>query len=125
MRRKKMECLFCKIINNEVNSYTLFEDNTLKIIMDAFPNSPGHILILPKEHYVDLSDIDEEVLKKIILKAKEYKKVIEEKLNPESIVLVQNNGKAQEIKHFHMHLIPYYKEKPTKTVEEMYEILKG
>lgn len=120
-----MECLFCKIINNEVNSYTLFEDNTLKIIMDAFPNSPGHILILPKEHYVDLSDIDEEVLKKIILKAKEYKKVLEEKLNPESIILVQNNGKAQEIKHFHMHLIPYYKEKPTKTVEEMYEILKG
>ncbi len=119
-----MECLFCKIINNEVNNYPLYEDETLKVIMDAFPDNPGHILIIPNNHFVDISDINEEVLKKVVLKAKEYKKILEEKLNPESIVLIQNNGKAQEIKHFHMHLIPYYKDIPNKNVEEMYEILK-
>ena len=54
-----MNCLFCKIINNEISSYTLYEDDLIRIIMDAFPNSPGHTLIIPKKHYTDLSDIDE------------------------------------------------------------------
>ena len=92
--------------------------------MDAFPNSPGHTLIIPKKHYTDLSDIDEEVLNHIMKKSKEYKNILEDKLKPESIVLIQNNGKAQEIKHFHLHLIPYYNEKPNNTVEEMYNKIK-
>lgn len=119
-----MDCLFCKIVNNEISSYTLYEDDLIGIIMDAFPNSPGHILIIPKKHYTDLSDIDEEVLNHIMKKAKEYKKILEDKLKPESIVLIQNNGKTQEIKHFHLHLIPYYSEKPNNTVEEMYNKIK-
>ena len=65
-----MNCLFCKIVNNEISSYTLYEDDLIKIIMDAFPNSPGHTLIIPKKHYTDLSDIDEEVLNHIMKKAK-------------------------------------------------------
>ncbi len=119
-----MNCLFCKIVNNEISSYTLYEDDLIRIIMDAFPNSPGHTLIIPKKHYTDLSDIDEEVLNHIMKKAKEYKNILEDKLKPESIVLIQNNGKAQEIKHFHLHLIPYYNEKPNNTVEEMYNKIK-
>lgn len=117
------DCLFCNIIKGEQASYTLYEDNDLKVIMDAFPNSPGHTLIIPKEHYKDLDDIDIELLTKILKKAKDIKKLLEIKLNPESIILVQNNGEAEKIKHFHLHLIPTYTIVPDKTVEEMYKLI--
>lgn len=117
------DCLFCNIIKVEQASYTLYEDDDLKVIMDAFPNSPGHTLIIPKEHYKDLDDIDIELLTKILKKAKDIKKLLETKLNPESIILVQNNGEAEKIKHFHLHLIPTYTIVPDKTVEEMYKLI--
>ncbi len=117
------DCLFCNIIKGEQASYTLYEDDDLKVIMDAFPNSPGHTLIIPKEHYKDLDDIDIELLTKILKKAKDIKKLLETKLNPESIILVQNNGEAEKIKHFHLHLIPRYTIVPDKTVEEMYKLI--
>ena len=118
------DCLFCNIIKGEQASYTLYEDDDLKVIMDAFPNSPGHTLIIPKEHYKDLDDIDIELLTKILKKAKDIKKLLEIKLNPESIILVQNNGEAEKIKHFHLHLIPTYTIVPDKTVEEMFNLIK-
>ena len=117
------DCLFCNIIKGEQASYTLYEDDDLKVIMDAFPNSPGHTLIIPKEHYKDLDDIDIELLTKILKKAKDIKKLLEIKLNPESIILVQNNGEAEKIKHFHLHLIPTYTIVPDKTVEEMFKLI--
>lgn len=117
------DCLFCNIIKGEQASYTLYEDDDLKVIMDAFPNSPGHTLIIPKEHYKDLDDIDIELLNKLLKKAKDIKKLLETKLNPESIILVQNNGEAEKIKHFHLHLIPTYTIVPDKTVEEMYKLI--
>lgn len=117
------DCLFCNIIKGEQASYTLYEDDDLKVIMDAFPNSPGHTLIIPKEHYKDLDDIDIDLLTKILKKAKDIKKLLEIKLNPESIILVQNNGEAEKIKHFHLHLIPTYTIVPDKTVEEMYKLI--
>ena len=115
--------LILYIIKGEQASYTLYEDDDLKVIMDAFPNSPGHTLIIPKEHYKDLDDIDIELLTKILKKAKDIKKLLETKLNPESIILVQNNGEAEKIKHFHLHLIPTYTIAPDKTVEEMYKLI--
>ena len=117
------DCLFCNIIKGEQASYTLYEDDDLKVIMDAFPNSPGHTLIIPKEHYKDLDDIDIELLTKILKKAKDIKKLLEIKLNPESIILVQNNGEAEKINHFHLHLIPTYTIVPDKTVEEMFKLI--
>lgn len=117
------DCLFCNIIKGEQASYTLYEDDDLKVIMDAFPNSPGHTLIISKEHYKDLDDIDIDLLTKILKKAKDIKKLLETKLNPESIILVQNNGEAEKIKHFHLHIIPTYTIVPDKTVEEMYKLI--
>lgn len=118
------DCLFCKIISGEVPSLTLFEDGKIKVLLDAFPNKPGHTLIIPKKHFKDLDDIDMEYLMHILKTAKKIKPVLEEKLNSESIVLIQNNGEAEKIKHFHLHLIPEYKINPKLSKEEIYEILK-
>ena len=62
------DCLFCKINNGEVDSLTIYEDEKVKVMMDAFPNKPGHTLIITKEHYKDLDDIPEKVTSKLKIK---------------------------------------------------------
>ena len=68
-----MNCLFCNIINNSVDSLTLYEDDIVKVILDAFPNKPGHTLIIPKRHFIDLDDIPLDVLTHIFKIAKDIK----------------------------------------------------
>ena len=50
---KKMDCLFCKIIEGSIPSRTLYEDDIVKVIMDVNPNANGHVLVLPKKHITD------------------------------------------------------------------------
>lgn len=105
-----MDCLFCKIINNEIPCYKLYEDDYVLAFLDINPDSNGHTLIIPKRHFKDLDDIDLETLNHINYASKKIKKLLEEKLNCNGISLVQNNGAAQEVKHYHLHLKPYYKD---------------
>lgn len=120
-----MDCLFCKIIKGEIPSYTVYEDDMVKCFMDVNPDSNGHMLIVPKKHIYDLNDMDSTTWTHILEVAKDMRKLIEEKLNPDGLTLIQNNGDVQIIKHFHLHLKPFYKEEnPIKSVEEIYEILK-
>lgn len=118
------DCLFCNIGKGNTESLCLYEDDKIKVILDAFPEKPGHTLIIPKKHFKDLDDIDMETLSYILLKAKEIKKILERALNPESIVLAQNNGKAEAIKHFHLHILPKYDNEPKLSREEIYEKIK-
>ena len=120
-----MECIFCKIINNEIPSYKIYEDETVFCFLDINPLSNGHTLIIPKKHYKDLDDIDLDTLNHILKVAKILKKRLEEKLNIDGLSLIQNNGIAQEVKHYHLHLVPKYSNKnEIKDVKEIYEILK-
>lgn len=116
--------IFCKIINNEVPSYTLYEDEVVKVFLDVNPNHPGHTLIVPKKHYQDFFDIDNETLHHILEIAKKIAKQLKEKLNYDGISLAENNGLGQEVKHFHLHLIPRYKDEENLSVEEVYNKLK-
>ena len=97
MRDEK--CIFCKIANGEIPSATLYEDEDFRVILDLGPASKGHALILPKEHYKDLYHLDDEITK------------LTEVLGCEGYNIVQNNGElaGQTVFHFHMHLIPRYK----------------
>ena len=111
--------IFCRIINGEIPSYTIYEDDIVKAFLDVNPKSNGHTLIVPKKHYKDLDDIDLDTLNHIMEIAKKIKKLLEERLNPNGIMLVQNNGVIQEVKHYHLHLIPYYEESSKIDVEEI------
>ena len=106
-----MDCIFCKIVNGEIPSYKVYEDNIVFAFLDIDPKSNGHTLIIPKKHFTDLSDIDSDTLNHIFEVAKELKIKLEKKLNCDGITLLQNNGIVQEVKHFHLHLIPQYKDK--------------
>ncbi len=117
-------CIFCKIINNEIPSYKIYEDELVLAFLDINPDSNGHTLIIPKNHYQDLDDIDEVTLNHILKVAKKLKLLLEQKLNCDGITLIQNNGLVQEVKHYHLHLKPYYTRKENKNIEEIFEILK-
>ena len=116
--------IFCKIINGEIPSKTIFEDEIIKVIMDVNPRSNGHLLVLPKTHYKDLWDIDTETLNHIMHKAKDLSSMLIEKLNCDGITLEQNNGISQEVKHFHLHIIPKYNKSEKMGLDEIYERIK-
>lgn len=103
-----MDCIFCKINNGEIPSYTVYEDKIVKVIMDACPVSNGHMLIIPKSHYSNIDDISSDVLYHTMDISREMHKLLKEKLNIDGLTLCQNNDYGQEVKHYHMHLIPRY-----------------
>ena len=116
--------MFCKIMNGEIPSTTIYEDDKVLVILDVNPRGNGHSLIIPKKHYKDLYDIDNETLIHIFDVAKKIGDMLEDKLHCNGITLEQNNGICQEVKHFHLHVIPRYKYDDIIDVDEVYNILK-
>ena len=108
---KDKDCLFCKIASGELPSATLYEDEDFRVILDLGPASKGHALILPKEHYRNLYDIDENLAAKAIVLAKKMVKKMTDVLGCDGYNIVQNNEEpaGQTVFHFHIHLIPRYK----------------
>ena len=104
------DCIFCKIANGEIPSATLYEDEDFRVILDLGPASKGHGLILPKQHYANIYEIDETVAAKAFVLAKKMAGKMTKALNCDGFNVVQNNGTAagQTVFHFHMHLIPRY-----------------
>lgn len=109
---KETACIFCKIANGEIPSETLYEDEDFRVILDVAPATRGHALILPKKHYANLYELPEELGARAIALAKKMAAKMTEKLGCDGLNLVQNNGEAagQTVFHFHMHLIPRYKD---------------
>lgn len=119
-----MDCIFCKIINGEIPSCTIYEDEIVKVFLDIHPEANGHMLIIPKKHILNLDDMDLDTLNHIMEIAKKMKKLLEEKLHIDGLTLIQNNGAVQEVKHYHLHLKPYYINKQAKKgPKDIYEIL--
>ena len=112
MNMRDENCIFCKIAAGEIPSATLYEDDDFRVILDLGPASKGHALILPKEHYRNLYDIDDETLAKAALLAKKMVKKLTDVLGCDGYNIVQNNEPCagQTVFHFHMHLIPRYED---------------
>ena len=102
------DCIFCKIINGDIPSYTIYENDYVKCFLDVNPLSNGHTLVVTKKHFKDLYDIDEEYLLEVNKAAKEIVKLLDDKLSPNGYKLQQNNWNLQEVKHYHLHIVPSY-----------------
>ncbi len=109
---KHDDCIFCKIANGEIPSSTIYEDEDFRVFLDLNPAARGHALIVPKEHYADLFELDEELCKKAMVLAKRLGTKMKEVLGSDGFNLMQNNGEAagQTVFHFHLHLIPRYED---------------
>lgn len=115
------DCLFCKLANHIIDTNIIYEDDIVTAFLDAYPDSNGHLLIVPKEHTLDLDSISDETLLHIMKVARKLKALLVEKMHCDGVTLIQNNGAVQEVKHFHLHLKPYYKKVQDKM--NLYEVL--
>ena len=115
--------IFCKIVKGDIPAKKIYEDEVVMVILDVNPISNGHSLIIPMKHYNDLYDIDNDTLIHIMDVARKISDELTEKLHCDGITLEQNNGIAQEVKHYHLHVIPKYKYDDIKDVDEVYNIL--
>lgn len=107
---KDNTCIFCKLASGEIPANTIYEDKTFRVILDAAPASKGHALIIPKEHFADLYEIDAEVAGDAMKLAKKLAIHMTRALRCDGFNLVQNNKEVagQTVFHFHLHLIPRY-----------------
>ena len=105
---KDENCIFCKLANGDIPTYTLYEDDDFKVIFDAGPATEGHALILPKDHAADIFELDDELVGKAFVLAKKMAAVLSEVFEADGINILQNNHPAagQSVFHFHFHLIP-------------------
>lgn len=106
------DCIFCKIANGEIPAASIYEDEDFNVILDMGPARRGHALILPKKHYADLFELPDETAAKSLRVAKKVGSALIKALSADGVQLMQNNGEAagQTVFHYHMHLIPGYKE---------------
>ncbi|MFC2503671.1 MAG: HIT family protein [Cardiobacterium sp.] len=104
------DTIFHKILAGEIPCAKIYEDEQLFAFMDAFPQSKGHSLIIPKTFAPDLFTADPESLRHIITFSQKLARAQKKALNPDGIKIVQYNGEAagQSVFYYHMHLIPVW-----------------
>jgi len=104
-------CTFCKIINKEYQSSIVYEDDIAVAFMDIQPVNEGHLLVVPKKHYVTLDDCDEETAKHLMTVTKKLNSAVSKSVKCEGVLNLIANGEAagQEIFHLHIHIVPRFK----------------
>lgn len=107
-------CIFCKIANGEIPSATVYENEDFRVILDLGPATRGHALILPKSHFKNLCEADEEVGAKLFPLAGKIGAAMMKGLGASGFNVVQNNGTSagQTVFHLHVHVIPRYEGGP-------------
>ncbi|MSU54612.1 MAG: HIT family protein [Candidatus Staskawiczbacteria bacterium] len=103
-------CIFCKITSGQIDSTKVFEDEDVIAFLDVNPKALGHCLIIPKKHFENIFDIDQEILKKVMVATKNISINIKKSPDITGVNLISNNGQGagQEVFHFHLHIIPSY-----------------
>ena len=105
-------CIFCKIINHEIPSYKLYEDESVLAFLDISQVTKGHTLVIPKKHYANYLECDKEVLQHMNVVAQDLAIKLKNVLHAEGMNILSNVGEVagQSVPHFHIHLIPRYSE---------------
>lgn len=101
-------CPFCRMAKHELPAIVVYEDNDILAIMDLYPATPGHVLVLPKEHIENIYEMTTDLGSRIMDTAIAVSKAIKQKLSPDGLNLIQSNELAagQTISHFHLHIVP-------------------
>ncbi|MFB6489959.1 MAG: HIT family protein [Thermoproteus sp. AZ2] len=102
-----MDCIFCKIARGEAPAWKVYEDEDFMVILDKYPASYGHLLVIPKAHYASVVDAPMEVVEKSFRVAAEFAKLWA-RLGAPGVNIMTNAGReaGQIIFHYHVHVIP-------------------
>lgn len=101
-------CIFCDIAKHTLDANIVYEDDLITAFLDSNPINEGHILIVPKEHYLDIDEIPEEITSHITFIAKKIVTALKNIYRPDGYSIMQNGGIFNDIGHFHLHIFPRY-----------------
>lgn len=103
-------CIFCQIAKRERDAVVIYEDEYTMAFADLYPLMKGHTLVIPKKHFTNIYEIEEEEAAKVFKTTVKVSKKIKEILKPDGINIHQTNERAagQEVFHLHIHIIPRY-----------------
>jgi histidine triad (HIT) family protein len=110
------DCIFCQIVAGGLPAQIIAQDERTIAFMDINPATRGHALVIPRQHATDLTDIPAEDLQAVILAAQALARRMFDRLNPDGVNLINSCRQAawQTVFHFHMHVIPRYRDDPLK-----------
>lgn len=103
-----MNCIFCRIIKGELPARVVKETEGAIAFLDIDPIQKGHVLVLPKSHVPDLTDMTREENTAVMSLCQDVMKSIQANYSAESITIMQNNGACMEVPHVHFHIIPRF-----------------
>jgi|TARA_Y100000034_G_scaffold19925_1_gene22677 histidine triad (HIT) family protein len=108
LKASKEQCIFCKIVSGDIPSATIYEDDKVIAFLDINPVNAGHALVVPKEHYIVLPQLPDDLAMHLMKIVKYLSGAIFEMTGAHGINVYQNNGAAagQEVPHVHFHVIP-------------------
>ena len=102
------ECIFCKIVNNEIPSYTVYEDTDTRSFLDIFGATDGHAMVILKKHGVTIHDYSQSELGALWETAKKVAAAIEKAFGTTILSIGINHGEPDGVKHLHVHIMPRF-----------------
>ncbi len=104
-------CIFCSIIQKDIPSHILYEDDRVICILDKYPISKGHFLVIPKKHSEEFYDVEDETLSRVMQVSKN---IVIKSLNcitQYGMTFMQNNGLFKDVPHYHLHRSPAFQKR--------------
>ena len=101
-----MDCIFCH--KEKIATDLVYEDEVVMAFMDMDPINEGHVLLVPKDHYLDVDEIPDEVLSHLMIVSKKLVSALKEVYHPDGYSIMQNGGAFNDIGHYHLHIFPRY-----------------
>ncbi len=110
------DCIFCKIVAGGLPAQRVYEDDRTIAFMDIAPGTRGHLLVIPKAHAKDITEIDPDDLAAVALSAQVMAKRVSERLGADGVNVINSCGAAawQTVFHLHFHVIPRYLDDPLR-----------
>ena len=107
---KDKDCIFCLLANGDIPTAKVYEDDDLTVILDAGPATKGHALVLPKDHYKNITEVPQELAGKLVAIASKVGNAQMKALGAAgfNIVINTNEAAGQTVFHCHVHVIPRY-----------------
>ena len=99
------DCIFCKIIEGKIGCDNVYEDDSVLAFLDINPVNPGHVLVIPKEHYKLMNDVPDELISDVFVKCKMLMERVKEVTKADYVALAVV---GVDVTHFHVHLVPRY-----------------
>ena len=99
-------CVFCKIIRDDLAAAVVYEDESSVAFLDARPLFPGHVLLVPKQHHETLMDLPAELVEPLFKNAQMIGKAVEQAMAAQGVFVAMNNRVSQSVPHLHVHIVP-------------------